>query len=169
MGIFSRAQSARMDKPNEQRELSALPAKCERVAERLIIGKTIAEIASDLAMTREEVRSVARRAETIAIVKSVFEQRRNAASRELDAGTLEAIRYLRDTLNDTTATTKERIKCAVELLDRGGFARGLKVDIHNNETGNTIEIEDLSALTDEQIEEAARVALERRARVKVLP
>jgi hypothetical protein len=139
----------------------------ERVAEGLIAGRTIAELARELALPRDAVRAAAKHPEVVASIRATFEQRRNAAARELDAGTFEAVRFLRTTLNDNMASTKERIKCAVELLDRGGFARGVKIDVHNTDTGTTIEIDDISALSDEQIEDAARLALARRARVVV--
>lgn len=141
----------------------------ERVAELLVAGLTVREIAATVGVHPQTAYRLARDPEVVASIRATFEQRRNAAARELDAGTFEAVRYLRKVLGDEMATTKERIRCAVELLDRGGIPRGVKLDIHNNDTGTSIEIDDVSALSDEQIEAAARVALERRARIKITP
>lgn len=166
MGLWSRTKSQR--EGGEKPTPAAVLVKLERVAEGMIAGKTIAEIARDMQVPREAVRSAAKHPEVVSAIRATFEQRRNAAARELDAGACEAVRFLRESMNDTTNTTKERIRCAVELLDRGGFGRGVRIDVHNNDTGSAIEIDDVSALTDEQIEEAARIALERRARLRVV-
>ena len=149
--------------------VEATPAMIGRLTVLLVAGKTYAEAADDLGVTKGAVSALAVKAEVRDAVKQAFEQRRNAVARELDGATLEALRYLRATLGDTLATTKERIKCATELLDRGGFPRGVKLDIHNESTGTTIEIENVNALTDAEIEIAARAALERRARIVVAP
>lgn len=166
MGLWARHTR---DRNGEARHEATARVRKERTAELLVSGATIKEIAAELGVHPGTAYAIARDPDVVASIRATFEQRRNAAARELDAGTFEAVRYLRRTLGDTMATTKERIKCAVELLDRGGIPRGVKLDIHNNDTGTSIEIDDVSALTDEQIEAAARVALERRARIKITP
>lgn len=177
MGLYVRHANAKLGAKALEEPLTphapglhgAKIATKERAAELLVAGHTIREIAGLLGIDRNTAQMIARDPEVVASIRATFEQRRNAAARELDRGTFEAVRFLRETLNDTAATTKERIRCAVELLDRGGLGRGVKLDVHNNDTGATIEIDDVSALTDEQIETAARVALERRARLRIAP
>lgn len=136
-----------------------------RVATLLIAGKTYTEIAAEMAIDIKEIRAIALIPRVREVVKATFAERRSAMVRALDGATLEALRYLRETLADPMATTKERIKCATELLDRGGLPRGVKLDIHNRDTGTTIEIENVNALSDAEIEDAARLALERRGRL----
>lgn len=167
-GGFKTLRSAAAFRRHVQDTRSGTPAVVGRVTVLLVAGKTYSEIATELGMTKGAIAACAIKPEVRDAVKATFAERRAAMARELDGGTLEAIRYLRATLGDTFATTKERIKCATELLDRGGMPRGVKVDVHNRDTGTTIEIDNVNALSDAEIEEAARLALARRART-ILP
>ena len=141
----------------------------EKVAELLIQGKTQREIAQALGFHVSTAHALCRDPDVVASIRATFEQRRNAVARELDAGVFEAVRFLRNAMNDSMNTTKERTRCAIEILDRGGIPRGVRLDIHNADTGTTVEIDDTSALGDDEIEALAREVMKRRDRKGVTP
>lgn len=140
-----------------------------RVAELLIAGNTIREIAAELRIDRSQASALSRDPLVVAEIQAAFAARRNALARTLDAATFEAVALLRAVLNGPENTTKERIKAATEILDRGGVPRGVKLDIHNADTGTAITIDDVTQLTDTELAEVARLALERRGRIDVTP
>ncbi len=67
------------------------------------------------------------------------------ANSELMAGTLEALRYLRQTIKDSSAPHTVRERCADSLLDRAGIVRQ-KATEKGGDTGKSLDNMDLREL-----------------------
>lgn len=179
MGLFARHVAARAEvepepspaKPKNYtnttptRVDATTPATLGRVALCLIEGYTITKIAHSLGVSVPTARRWVNHPDVQAEMKAAFAERKSAVMRALDGSSLEAITFLRETLNDPVLPTKERIRAAVQLLDRGGVPRGMRIDVHTPVTGVTSDALDVSKLTDKEVEAAALVILARRGLV----
>lgn len=117
-------------------------------------GYTPEETAEALGVPAARVRQELR---TPSIFKQLSEarvERRNAAAAVLDVAVLEAVRLLREVVNDPMAASRDRIKAATEILDRAGVERGVRLAVEADTNARPLE-----ALADHELEALARKVL----------
>ena len=130
------------------------PLEASALVAHAVAGYTPEEAAEALGVPAARVRSELR---TPSIFKQLSEaraERRNAASAVLDVAVLEAVRLLREVVNDSMAASRDRIKAATEILDRAGVERGVRLAVEGDNAARPLE-----ALADHELEALARKVL----------
>lgn len=130
------------------------PLEPSALVEHALAGYTPEETAEALGVPVERVRGELRTPSIFRRLSDARVERRGAAAQVLDVAVLEAVRLLREVVNDPMAASRDRIKAATEILDRAGVERGVRLSVEGEHHARPVE-----QLADAELEALARRVL----------
>ncbi len=130
------------------------PLEPSALVEHALAGYTPEETAQALGVPAARVRGELRTPSIFRQLSEARAERRGAAAQVLDVAVLEAVRLLREVVNDPMAASRDRIKAATEILDRAGVERGVRLAVEGEHHARPVE-----ALADAELEALARKVL----------